>query len=78
MGHRVALAGVVGARSQMGGQGVVEAVGVAGAGAWGSPAVVGEVVGAGASVGSQGVGAAAGLGPARRGLPQPLSLGSPP
>lgn len=73
-----ALAGVVGALSQLGGPGVVGAGAVAEVGAWGSLAAAGAVVGVGAVVGSRGVGAAAGSEPAQRGLLQPPPLGSPP
>lgn len=77
-GLQVALAGVAGALSQQGGlEGVGVGVGAA-VGAWGSQAAVGVVVGVGGAGESRVAGAAARLGPARKGLPRLLLLGSPP
>lgn len=80
VGHQAAgLAGAEGALSQLDGLGVAGAVVVA-EGAWGSRGWggVGAGVGVVAVEGSQGAGAVARLGPARRELPRPRPLGSPP
>lgn len=73
-----ALAGVVGALSQLGGPGVVGAGAAAEVGAWGSLAAAGAGAGVGAVVGSRAAGAAAGSEPAQRGPPRLPPLGSPP